>query len=106
MRAATQPASVRRALVEDGPRGAPEFGPMAAALSHLDDSGPWDPSDIQVLRSRLERYMLTKDGRARQRVTKPFLGVTFATAGASGGTSRRGERRRTSRPRSTPSMPI
>jgi ATP-dependent helicase/nuclease subunit A len=61
-------APVRAAILDDGPRRAPEFSWLHRDLSDLDEPGADRPARVLQLRRRLERYCLTKDGKPRQRL--------------------------------------
>jgi ATP-dependent helicase/nuclease subunit A len=62
-----------RALIDEGPHGAPEFDWLAADL--VDVRGFTSGADltrVQQLRRRLERYFLTRDGQPRKRLATAY----------------------------------
>jgi ATP-dependent helicase/nuclease subunit A len=71
------PAAARQALVEDGPRGAPEFRWLAGDLAGLDDMPAGDPVRVQQLRRRFEAHFLTKDGKPRQQIDRRYKAGVF-----------------------------
>jgi ATP-dependent helicase/nuclease subunit A len=68
------------ALFDDGPVDAPEFRWLQDDLRHLEAFADGDPARVQQLRSRLERYFLTKNGTPRQRLA--HKASAFASADA------------------------
>jgi ATP-dependent helicase/nuclease subunit A len=68
------------ALFDDGPAGVPEFGWLKEDLRHLEAYADGDPARVQQLRSRLERYFLTRAGAPRQRLSQ--RGSAFASPDA------------------------
>ncbi|MEO8070882.1 MAG: UvrD-helicase domain-containing protein, partial [Acidobacteriota bacterium] len=62
----------RSAILDDGPAAAPEFRVLAASIASLDRFPVAAPGRVHQLRRQLERYFLTKDGKPRQRLGKPF----------------------------------
>jgi ATP-dependent helicase/nuclease subunit A len=75
-------ADVLDTLVTDGPAGAPEFGPVATDLQRVMTVEPADHARVRALRTRLERYFLTRDGKPRQRLSRPYLPAHFASSAA------------------------
>jgi ATP-dependent helicase/nuclease subunit A len=72
----------RSAMLDDGPVGSAEFVRLQSDLASLDRWPAGDSSGVPHLRRRLERYFLTRDGKPRQRVVKPFTAGQFASADA------------------------
>lgn len=69
----------RRALLEQGPHGAPEYRWLQADLVALDRFiVPDDLPRLQHLRRRVERYFLTKAGDPRKKVDPKFKLELFA----------------------------
>jgi ATP-dependent helicase/nuclease subunit A len=82
IRAVLESSPDRAAILDDGPMGAPEFVWLHADLSALEALEDGDPARIQQLRRRLERYFRTRDGKPRQRLTKPFTAEAFPSPDA------------------------
>jgi ATP-dependent helicase/nuclease subunit A len=81
LREALDRSSHRAALVDGGPIGSPEFDRLRADLVALDTFPAGDPAQVQHLRRRLERYFLTTNGKARQRLIRevtPLFSTTDA----------------------------
>jgi ATP-dependent helicase/nuclease subunit A len=72
----------RQSLLNDGPAGSPQFRWLAADLASLDAFPAHDPARVQQLRRRLERYFLTRNGLARQRISRPILPTHFGSSDA------------------------
>jgi ATP-dependent helicase/nuclease subunit A len=72
----------RKAILDDGPHLAPEFQWLHADLAGLDVFPAGEEGRVSQFQRRLERYFLTKDGKPRQRLVKPFTADRFASADA------------------------
>jgi ATP-dependent helicase/nuclease subunit A len=72
----------RTALLDDGPMASAEFRWLHADLAALETQPPETPPAAQQLRRRCERYFLTREGKPRQRITKPFTANLFSSAEA------------------------
>ncbi|HEX5070013.1 MAG TPA: UvrD-helicase domain-containing protein [Vicinamibacterales bacterium] len=73
----------RRALLEQGPIGAPEYRWLHADLTALDQfTIPKDVPRLQHLRRRIERYFLTKAGDPRKKTDPKFKVGAFASPAA------------------------
>ena len=70
------------ALVGDGPVGSAAFRRIVADLTAVAAGAVPDPSVLQPFRGRLEAYFLTRDGKPRQRVVKPYRADQFTSAAA------------------------
>jgi ATP-dependent helicase/nuclease subunit A len=70
------------ALLDDGPHGAAEFRSVAADLTAIGSAAAIQPGGVQPLRRRLERYFLTRDGKARQKLSRPYRTDHFASPAA------------------------
>jgi ATP-dependent helicase/nuclease subunit A len=76
-------SSHRRALLEQGPQGAPEYRWLLADLVALDRfTVPADLPRLQHLRRRVERYFLTKAGEPRKKADPKFKVELFASPAA------------------------
>jgi ATP-dependent helicase/nuclease subunit A len=82
MRSAVGESRHHAALLEDGPHGAPAFRWVAADIVRLAGAAPLDPAAVQLLRRRLERYFLTKNGEPRKRIARPYSAADFANRDA------------------------
>jgi ATP-dependent helicase/nuclease subunit A len=73
----------RRAILDDGPMGAPEFVWLQADLAGLGEFPATDTNRVQQLEHRLTRYFLTADGEPRAGVAnKRFKKDHFPSADA------------------------
>jgi ATP-dependent helicase/nuclease subunit A len=82
VRGALSSPDTMRALVSDGPHGAVEFVPVAKDLEQLAAIRGDDVARVRTVRTRIERYFLTKDGKPRQKISKPYAATHFLTADA------------------------
>ena len=74
--------AIRRAIIDDGPAGAPEFVWLQSDLKRLDSFPPDDAGDVRQLHRRLERYFLTKAGEPRSRLLNSIQAAHFASPDA------------------------
>jgi ATP-dependent helicase/nuclease subunit A len=71
--------AIRRAIVDDGPAGAPEYVWLQGDLQRLDTFPPDDAGLVRQLHRRLERYFLTKAGEPRSRLLNSIQAAHFAS---------------------------
>ena len=69
----------RAELIDDGPHSLPEFQRLAADLVGLEHVPADDSARVQQVRRRIEQYFLTKDGKPRQKLVKPFTADRFVS---------------------------
>lgn len=73
---------LRQPILADGPLGAASFRRLAADLQALDADVVASPAHVRLFRRRVESYFLTRDGKPRQKVVKPYTVSDFPSPAA------------------------